>query len=87
MGGYRVEFELTDDDVRSMEEAVESMDNREDGTVRVEHRGEVVFDGPISPSLWQDIRTGDFSELEGTVSVTGLDDETADELVELLSEG
>jgi len=63
---------------------VEGVDKREDVGMRVEYGNETVFDGPITPSLWQDIRTGEYSDGSRGLSVTGLDREGADELVGVL---
>lgn len=85
-GGYRVEFELTDGGVRALEKVVNQLNERENGSLTVEYDGEEVFDGPIAPSLWGDLRSGEYSEGRGKLSVTGLDEEKPDELVRVLSE-
>ena len=83
-GSHRVSFALTEDAVRGLEDAVEGVDERGDAGVRIEYDGEVVFDGPVNPSLWQHLRNGDFSDADGQMSVTGLEEEGADELAQLL---
>jgi hypothetical protein len=65
---------------------VEGVDEREDAGVRIEYDGEVVFDGPFNPSLWEHLRNGNFSDTDGRMSVTGLEEEKADELARLLSQ-
>ena len=85
-GSHRVGFALAEDAVRGLEDAVEGVDEREDAGVRIEYDGEVVFDGPVNPSLWQHLRNGDFSDADGQMSVTGLEEEEADELARDLSQ-
>ena len=84
-GSHRVGFALTEDSVRGLEDAVEGVDEREDAGIRIEYDGEVVFDGPINPSLWQNLRNDDLSDVDGRMSITGLEEEEADELAGLLS--
>ena len=83
-GSHRVSFALTEDAVHGLEDAVEEVDERKEAEVRIEYDGEIVFDGPVDPSLWQHLRNGDFSDADGQMSVTGLEEEEADELAQLL---
>jgi hypothetical protein len=83
-GSHRVSFALTEDAVRGLEDTVEGVDEREDAGIRIEYDGEVVFDGPFNPSLWEHLRNGDFSDADGRMSVTGLKEGEADELAQLL---
>jgi hypothetical protein len=85
-GSHRVSFALTEDAVHGLEDAVEGVDKRKEAEVRIEYDGEIVFDGPVNPSLWQHLRNGDFADADGQMSVTGLEEEEADELARLLSQ-
>jgi len=53
----------------------------------VEFDDEEVLSGQMDPSLWQGIRTGDFSNGGGKLTVTELDEERDDELIWVLSDG